>query len=103
MVKDIDYSSIFLERPCSTRPIPSSARPSLLNTVCKSAIGAGMERSAPVTGIRTCGGLLGTTGGGRVLIGSSVAGISVAGIWVGVFTGVSGVLVGTSGVFVGGT
>src|SRR3989304_4785871 len=57
-----DLSSSFLERPCSTRPMPSSARPSLPKAPCRFASGAGMDWSVPVIGISSAGGFPGCAG-----------------------------------------
>src|SRR5574340_153813 len=101
---DWGYSSSrnLRDAPCSTIPKPRSASPMLPKVDCMLPRGEGMDRSAPVTGMRTWGGLVGS-GGGRV---GGVGGVfsGTSGVLVGtsgVFVGTSGVLVGTSGVFVG--
>ena len=95
--------------------MPSSASPSFPKTVCRFARGAGIEKSAPVTGIRTVGVSCGGGGGGSVGTGVDVPGSTVSdttgvtGVLVGVAVGSSGgvvgvlvgVAVGTSGVLVG--
>src|SRR3972149_3815069 len=92
--------------------MPSSASPSFPKTVCRFASGAGMDRSAPVTGIRTVGGACGGGGGGSVGTGVDVPGSTVSdttgvtgvlvGVAVGSSGGVVGVLVGVAGGTSGG-